>query len=111
MDLGLQRGFVKTDNTGFNFRVSGTVAPGEVYIIRMPLVTANRRGVNDIGWQIDGADKKEAKLYATLSDKPEENDAIWQEIRPDEGINKTATAIKFVGGSGTSKVWARVILN
>ena len=70
-------------------------------------MTANKRGVNDIGWQIDG----DAKLYATLSDHPEGEQAIWQEIRPDEGINKTAAAIKVVGVSGTSQVYIRVIRN
>ena len=99
--------FIKTDNTGFNYRYKGTVAAGEAKIIRFPVVTANRRAVNDIGWQIDG----DAKLYATLSDVPEDEDTIWQEIRPDEGVNKTAVAIKFEGVAEISKVYVRIILS
>jgi len=99
----------KTDNTGFNYRWSGEIAAGEEVIVRFPVVTANRRGVNDIGWQID--DAGDATLWATLADMPEQDGVIWQEIRADEGINKTATAVKFVGGAGVSKVWLRIILN
>jgi hypothetical protein len=106
MDLSLQRGFVKTDNTGFNYGVSGAIDAGEEVIIRFPNVTANKRGVNDIGWTIDG----DAKLYATLA-QPPYTDAIWQEIRPDDGINKTAAAVKVVAGEETSKVHLRVILS
>lgn len=107
MATGLKKGFVKSDNTGFNYGVSGEIKAGESVIIRFPVVTANKRGVNDIGWQIDG----EAKLYATLSDHPEDEQAIWQEIRADEDINKCAAAVKVVGVADTSKVYLRVILN
>ena len=107
-DLRLQRGFIKTDNTGFNYAVRGEIKPGEVANLRFPVVTANGRSVNDIGWQIDG----DATIWATLTDNPEEFDtAIWQEIRPDEGINKTTAAVKIVAGSDTSSVYLRVILN
>ena len=107
MAVGLKKGFVKSDNTGFNYGASGEVDAGESVILRFPVVTANKRGVNDIGWQIDG----DAKLYATLSDHPEDERTIWQEIRSDEDINKCAAAIKVVGVSGTSTVYVRVILN
>jgi hypothetical protein len=107
MDLSLKRGFVKTDNTGFNYGVSGHIDAGEEIILRFPKVTANKRGVNAIGWQISG----DAKLYATLSNRPEEAETIWQEIRRDEGINKTAAAARIVAGEETSRVYLRVILN
>ena len=99
--------FVKTDNTGFNYRWNGKVSAGEEIILRLPLVTANKRGVNDIGWQIDG----DARLFATVSDFREDSTVIWQEIFDDEGINKTASAVKLIGGAGVSDVWLRVILN
>jgi hypothetical protein len=107
MDLSLRRGFIKTDNTGFNYGVSGEINAGEEIVIRLPVVTANKRGVNDIGWQIEG----DAILYATLSDHPADSGTMWMEIRPDEGINKTAAAVKIVAGAETSKVYLRVILN
>ena len=107
MDAMLERGFVpENTHDGFNHKTFGTVKAGEVYIIRFPKVTANKRSVNDIGWQIDG----DAELFATLSDFPEGPDAIWQEILPDEGINKTASAVKLVGGASDSKVFLRIIM-
>lgn len=106
MANGLRKGFVHYDNTGFSYKAEGDVNAGEEIILTFPRVTANRRGVNAIGWQIDG----DAKLYATLSNTPEREGAIWQEIRNDEDVNKTAAAIKFVGGAGKSHCWVRIIL-
>jgi hypothetical protein len=107
MDIRLRKGFRTTGNTGFNYETYGEIGAGEEIIIPLPVVTANKRGVNDIGWQIDG----DATLYATLSNRPLEDGTIWQEIRPDEGINKTAANVKIVGGMAASKVYLRVILN
>ena len=107
MDRLLKRGFVKTEPYGFNYLAKGSIDAGETAILRFTPVTPNKRGVNDIGWQIDG----DAKLYATTSDHPERDDALWQEIRPDEDINKCASAVKVQGVSGTSKIFIRVIYN
>ena len=107
MASGLKKGFVHYDNTGFNYKAEGDVKAGEEIILTFPKVTANRRGVNAIGWQIDG----DAKLYATLSNTPERPETIWQEIRDDEDINKTASAIKVVGVASSSNCYFRIILN
>ena len=37
--------------TGFDYVYEDTVGAGEAIYLKMPVVSANKRGVNDIGWQ------------------------------------------------------------
>ena len=74
----------------------------------MPVVSANKRGINDIGWQCDSDD---VQIYGTLSHKPEKT-TLWSEIKEDYLVNKTVSALKFVNaGSTKCNVFVRVILN
>ena len=103
----LREKFIHTDNTGFNYHWKGEVKTGDTVILRFPPVTANKRGVNDIGWQIDGG----ARLFATASPNPAADDALWQEIHDYEDINKCASGVKIIGAGGVSKCLVRIILN
>lgn len=99
--------FIHKDNSGFNYYWEGEVNDGETVILRFPPVTANKRGVNDIGWQIDG----DATLWATTVTDPYADDAMWQEIHDYEDINKCASAVKIDGSGAASRVIIRIILN
>ena len=98
--------FEKVTN-GFNFVYEKELAANEVVILQMPVVSPNKRGVNDIGWQADG----DAVLYGTLSKNPEDDDALWQEIKAGEEINKTVSALKIINGESVCNVVVRAILN
>lgn len=93
------------DGNGFQFVFDRIVGEGETVIVKMPPISANKRGVNDIGWQTDG----NAVIYATLSDDYE--NGIWTEIPDFCDINKTVTALKIVNPSNACRVTIRVILN
>ena len=98
--------FKRTTN-GFNYVFEREVYPGETIILKMPVISPNKRGINDIGWYCGD----DIKLYVTLSSHPEKSNALWQEI-PDGGdINKTVSYIKIVGGAKCSNIVIRAILN
>ena len=98
--------FKRTTN-GFNFVFKKEIYAGETIILKMPVISPNKRGINDIGWISDG----DIKLYATLSSNPEKQSTIWQEI-PDGGdINKTVSYLKIIGGSKKANIVIRAILN
>ncbi len=73
----------------------------------MPAISPNKRGVNDIGWQIDG----DAVFYATLSYKPESESAIWTKIEDYDDINKTISYIKIINGNSKCRVAIKALLN
>ena len=79
----------------------------ETVIIKMPVVSPNKRGVNDIGWQSDG----EVQLYGTICRDPERPDTLWQEIEPCDEVNKTVAAIKAENLGGACRLVIRAILN
>ncbi len=98
--------FKRTTN-GFNYVFEREVYPGETIILKMPVISPNKRGINDIGWYCDD----DIKLYVTLSSHPDKQSALWQEI-PDGGdINKTVSYIKIVGGASKANIVIRAILN
>ena len=90
----------------FNFVFERELAANETVILKMPTVSPNKRGVNDIGWQTDG----DVKLYGTLSEQPESDTALWQEIKESDEINKTVSAIKIVNSGAACKIAIRVIM-
>ena len=92
---------------GFNFVYEKKLRANEERILKMPAVTPNKRGINDIGWQADG----DVTLYGTLSSNPNHEDALWQEIRENEAVNKTVSALKIVNGDHDCFIVIRVILN
>lgn len=99
--------FGRTTNA-FNFVFEKDLKANETVIVKMPVVSANKRGINDIGWLSDG----DVTLYGTLSRNPKSEKALWQEIEEGSEINKTVSAIKVVNNGATScTVVIRVILN
>lgn len=100
------RKFKKVTN-GFNFVFEAEIDAKETAILKMPAVSANKRGINDIGWQTDG----DVTLYGTLSEKANKENVLWQEIGEKEDINKTVSALKIVNNGGACRVVIRAILN
>lgn len=98
----------KNTSHGFNFSFDRSIPAKSEVIIKMPTVSANKRGINDIGFAVEDG----ITLYATLAAKPSENSTIWQEIQPFDEINKTTAYIKAVNSADSEKrVNIRVILN
>lgn len=94
---------------GFNFVYEKELEAGETVILDMPVVSANKRGINDIGWQTDSDD---VILFGTLSSNPESDAALWQLIERDYEVNKTLSAIKiYNSGEMKSRIVIRAILN
>lgn len=78
--------------TGFCYVFSKTLKPySEAIIVKMPAISANKRGVNDIGWMANG----QVIIEGTLSKDPKSTDALWQEIRDNDEINKTVSAVRI----------------
>ena len=98
--------FKRTTN-GFNFVYEDELEANGTVILKMPPVSPNKRGINDIGWQSDG----DISLFGTLSSEPESDDALWQEIKDGEEVNKTVYALKVVNNGAACKVVIRAILN
>ena len=99
----------KKVTNGFNFVFDEKIPGNTTEILKMPVVSANKRGINDIGFTVgDGV-----RLYATLSIKPDiEDEEIWQEIEAFDEINKTTSYIKIVNTADAARrVIIRVILN
>ena len=97
--------FKKGEN-GFNYVYEKTLKPFEERIVKLPSVSSNKRGINDIGWVATG----EVALYGTLSARPDKED-IWQQIIDRDEINKTVSALKVVNGGAECKLIIRVIMN
>ena len=101
------------DLYGFNHCFEGNIPAGETVILRVPPVTANKRGVNDIGWMVECASDADAEFVSvsgTLSSTVNEG-SIWQELIPGEDVNKTLSGIKITnGGVGACRAVVRVIL-
>lgn len=93
---------------GFNYVFEAVIPSGATIFLKMPVVSANKRGVNDIGWQCDGDD---VVLYATLSRKPQQT-VLWSEVKENYVVNKTVSALKIVNNDKTAcNICIRVILN
>lgn len=94
---------------GFNYYYERKLNKDESVIVKMPRVSPNKRGINDIGWQTDGS---AVTIYGTIANNPEKSaNVIWQEIEPLDEINKTVTALKIVNAGSTCTVLVRAILN
>ena len=95
---------------GFDYYFEKELEPNEEILIKMPAISPNKRGVNDIGWQCDGGD---IRLRATLSYKPESESAIWTDIEDYDEINKTVSYIhvKNHDEHNSGRVALKAILN
>lgn len=99
--------FEKANGTGFCYVFEKDLEANETVYVRMPAVSANKRGVNDIGWLSNG----DVKLYGTLAKNPKSEKALWQDIRDNDEINKVTSALKIVNNGGPCRIEMRVILN
>ena len=108
--------FERTTNA-FNFVFAKNLAAGEAVIVKMPAVSANKRGVNDIGWLSDcevytdesGNDIPKLRLYGMLAKNPRNPNALCQEIRANDEINKVTSAIVAVNHGGPCRIEMRAI--
>ncbi len=98
--------FKRTTN-GFNYVYERKLAAGETRYLKMPTISPNKRGINDIGWQTDG----DVTLFGTLSSKPESAVALWQEILSHDDVNKTVSALKIQNNGSACTIIIRAILN
>jgi hypothetical protein len=92
---------------GFSYVYERKFKEYETVILKMPTISPNKRGVNDVGWLTDG----DVTIYGTLSAKPESADALWQAIEDGDDINKTVSAVKIVNNGPACRVAIRAILN
>lgn len=99
--------FDRTGTTGFNFVFEKDLKAGETVIVKMPAISANKRGINDIGWLSDG----DITLYGTLAKNPKSEKALWQEIRENDEVNKVTSALKIVNNGDACRIEMRAILN
>lgn len=98
----------KNTANGFNYAYEKSIAAGDSVILKMPVVSPNKRGINDIGFTAEDG----IRLYATISSSPESPDTIWQEINEYDEINKTTGYIKIENTTGEAKrVNIRIIMN
>ena len=96
----------KRTGGAFNYIFEKNLAEGEIVILKMPEVSANKRNISGIGWQSDG----NVKLYGTLSSQPENPNALWQEINENEVVNKTIVALKIENTDTACNIAIRTIL-
>ena len=99
--------FDRAGTTGFNFVFEKDLKANETIIVKMPAISANKRGINDIGWMSNG----NIKLYGTLAKNPKSEKALWQEIRENDEVNKVTAAIKIVNNGDACRIEMRAILN
>lgn len=107
--IGKIEEFRKTDSSGFRYYFEKELKANEIVYIKMPTVTSNKRGINDIGWQSD----TDVTIYATLKQflkENEEDNALWTEISDNSDINKTVTYLKVIGGKESGMVYINAIL-
>lgn len=99
--------FKRATGSAFNFVFEKDLDAGEAVIVQLPAVSANMRGINDIGWLSDG----DVAVYGTVSRKPKSEKALWQEIRDFDEINKVTSFIAVVNNGDACRIEMRAIFN
>ena len=110
--------FQRTTNA-FNFVFRKDLGENEIIIVRMPPVSANKRGINDIGWisdaevltDKDGNPDPQIRLYGTLAENLRDGEALVQEIRVNDEVNKTTSAIIVKNLGKACRIEMRAIFN
>lgn len=97
--------FDRAGTTGFNFVFEKDLKANETVIVKMPAISANKRGINDIGWLSNG----DITLYGTLAKNPKSEQALWQEIRENDEVNKVTSALKIVNNGDACRIEMRAI--
>ena len=91
-------GFSRT-TSAFNYVFEGEIPAGETIYVKLPAVSANKRGIHDIGWasdaELDEVGVPKIRLWGTLAKNHKDKNAIWQEINPNDEINKCTSVIKI----------------
>lgn len=112
--------FKKNSSNAFSYVFRQDIKPGEVIIVKMPPVSANKRGINDIGWisdaPLDTTDpenpRQTIRLYGTLAENPRDGESLIQEIGANDEVNKTTSAVLVKNdGTETCRIEMRAILN
>ena len=100
--------FTQIKGHGFNFSFEKNLKPG-TYILKMPRVSSNKRGVNDVGFMYEEG----VTLYGTLARDYQGENVLWQKINPFGKINKTVSYIRIVVADTveSARVNIRAILN
>ena len=94
--------------SAFNFVFEKDLEPGEKIYVRMPPVSSNKRGINDIGWIASG----DVSLRGTLSRDPKNQNALWQDIKPYAEINKVTAFIEITNNDNkTARIEMRALFN
>ena len=91
----------------FNFVFEKDLEAGETVIVKMPAVSANKRGVNDIGWLSDG----DVTLYGMLAKNAKNPNALCQKINENDEVNKVTSALVIVNNGGACRIEMRAIFN
>lgn len=99
--------FERHNTNAFSYVFAKDLEEGETVIVKMPVVSANKRGVNDIGWLSDG----DVALYGMLAKNPRDPKALCQRIDERDEINKVTSAIVIVNNGGACRIEMRAILN
>ena len=99
--------FDRSNSNAFNYYFAKDLKEGDEIIVKMPLVSANKRGINDIGWASNG----DVTLWGTLAKDPKEKNVLWQEILENQDINKVTSAIKIKNNGGACRIEMRAIFN
>lgn len=105
------------NTTGFSFTFAKDLGENESIIIKMPPVSANKRGINDIGWLSDaevevdenGNETPKLRLYGTLAKDPKKGESLCQEIRVNDEVNKTVSALIVVNSGRACRIEIRAI--
>lgn len=99
--------FERTTNA-FNFVFERNLTEKEVVIVKMPAVSANKRGINDIGWVSNG----NVSLEGTISRNPKDKNALWMPIASNEEINKVVSALRITNNDDEERrIEIRAIFN
>ena len=101
--------FDRASTNGFNYVFEKHLEPHTVIYVKLPTISANKRGINDIAWMVDD---EGCSLAGTISKNPlDEKKALWQPIQENHEINKVTSAIRITSGDNACNVVIRAILN
>ena len=107
----------KFENTtnAFNYVFAYDIPAKTTICVKLPVVSANKRGINDIGWasdaKLDEVGVPKIKLYGTLAKDYRDANAIWQEIGAGDEINKCTSFIKIENTGEACRIEMRAIFN
>ena len=108
--------FDRTTNA-FNYVFEKEIGENETIIVKMPVVSANKRGINDIGWLSDcnvvqdaeGNDVPLLTMYGMIAKNPRNPNALCQEIRVNDEINKVTSALVIKNTGSACRIEIRAI--